>query len=250
MLNFYMISSGSRGNSTIIWDESDLIVIDCGISLKRFMDKTSAFDLGPLEKSVFISHEHSDHSSGVKAVSRRLKMDVYSKRMTLDRMGMDSAYSIDGEIAIGNFSIIPVGISHDAVDPVAYIIKNRGLKVSVVSDLGIVDDALIKEMENSDIMAIEANHDREMLANGPYPEALKRRISSDHGHLSNEQSAEAIYSAAGKNTKIILTHLSEKNNMPDIALNTVKSYLLNRKKEFESIECASQDYGSTHYNIK
>ncbi len=98
-------------------------------------------------------------------------------------------------------------VNHDAVDPVVYVIRNRGVKISVVSDLGIMNDELLDEMKNSNIMAIEANHDPEMLKNGPYTEALKRRIRSDHGHLSNEQSAEAIYSSASDGTSIILTHL-------------------------------------------
>ncbi len=86
MLNFYMLSSGSRGNSTIIWDESDLIIIDCGISLKKFSEKTSELGIENLEKSIFISHEHSDHSSGARAISRKLKADVYSRNKTLDKI--------------------------------------------------------------------------------------------------------------------------------------------------------------------
>ncbi len=249
MLNFYMLSSGSRGNSTIIWDENDIIIIDCGISMKKFSEKTSELNIENLEKSIFISHEHSDHSSGARAISRKLKADVYSRNKTLEKLRMDNAYSINGEVAIGNFSITPIPVNHDAVDPVVYIIRNRGVKISVVSDLGVVDDSLLTEMKNSSIMAIEANHDTEMLKNGPYTEALKGRIRSDHGHLSNEQSAEAIYACASGETKIILTHLSEKNNTPDIALHTVKSHLLNRGRKYNSIEAASQEFGSTLYRL-
>ncbi len=196
MLNFYMVSSGSRGNSTIIWDENDLIVIDCGITLKKFMEKTSNFDLKELEKSIFISHEHSDHSSGVRTLSKKISADVYSKEKTLSRLGYDNAFPINGEVAVGNFSIIPVSIRHDAVDPVAYVVKNRGIKIAVVSDLGIVESELLDEIYGADIIALEANHDLNMLATGPYPEHLKNRIRSNYGHLSNEQSAEAIYNTA------------------------------------------------------
>jgi phosphoribosyl 1,2-cyclic phosphodiesterase len=119
----------------------------------------------------------------------------------------------------------------------------------VVSDLGIVSDELLDEMSGSDIMAIEANHDPEMLRNGPYTEMLKMRIRSDHGHLSNEQSAEAIHTAATDNTRIVLTHLSEKNNTPDMALETVKAYLSNRNKKYVSMEAASQDFGSALYKL-
>jgi len=244
-----MLSSGSKGNSTIIWDENDIVIIDCGISMKKFSDKTSGFQLEGLEKSIFISHEHSDHSSGVKAISRKLKADVYSRQGTLEKLHLENSYRINSEVAIGNFTITPVSVNHDAIDPVVYIIRNRGIKISVVSDLGEVSDELLNEMRNSNIMAIEANHDTEMLKNGPYTEALKRRIRSDHGHLSNEQSAEAIYSSVSDNTRIILTHLSEKNNTPDIALETVKTYLFNRQKKYNSIEAASQDFGSALYKM-
>jgi phosphoribosyl 1,2-cyclic phosphodiesterase len=249
MLNFYMLSSGSRGNSTVIWDENDLIIIDCGISLKKFLEKTSMLGIDGLEKSIFISHEHSDHSSGARAISRKLHADVYSRARTLDRMRFEKGYSINGEVAVGNFTVTPVSVNHDAVDPVVYVIRKRGIKVSVVSDLGIVSDELLDEMSGSDIMAIEANHDPEMLRNGPYTEMLKMRIRSDHGHLSNEQSAEAIHTAATDNTRIVLTHLSEKNNTPDMALETVKAYLSNRNKKYVSMEAASQDFGSALYKL-
>jgi phosphoribosyl 1,2-cyclic phosphodiesterase len=244
-----MLSSGSRGNSTIIWDENDLIVIDCGISMKKFAEKTSGFDIDSLEKSIFISHEHSDHSAGARAISRKLNADVYSRHKTLEKMRLEKAYGINDEVAIGNFTITPVSVNHDAVDPVVYVIRNRGIKISVVSDLGVTNDDLLGEMKNSNIMAIEANHDPEMLRTGPYTEMLKRRIRSEHGHLSNEQSAEAIYTCASNETMVILTHLSEKNNTPDIALETVKNYLSNMNKNYRSIESASQEFGSTLYRV-
>ncbi len=248
MLNFYMISSGSKGNSTIIWDEDDLIIIDCGITIKKFTEKTKEFNLDGIEKSIFISHEHSDHSKGVKPISKNINADIYSKGKTLERLKIDG-YNINDESAIGNFNITPVSVNHDAVDPVVYIIKNRGIKISVVSDLGKVNDDLIDEMKGSNIIAMEANYDLDMLLNGKYPWNLKNRIRSDHGHLSNEQSAEAIYEVLNDNTSIILTHLSENNNNPDTALDTVKTYLKNRDKKYRSIECASQYYGSTYYKF-
>ncbi len=248
MLNFYMISSGSKGNSTVIWDEDDLIIIDCGITIKKFNAGVKNFDLNNINKSIFISHEHSDHSRGAKPLSKNINADIYSREKTLERLNIDG-YNINDETAIGNFNIIPVSVSHDAVDPVVYIIKNHGIKISVVSDLGIVNNNLINEMKGSNIMAIEANYDMDMLINGKYPRGLKNRIKSDHGHLSNEQSAEAIYESLSDDTNIILTHLSENNNNPDIALNTVKSYLNNRNKKYKSIECASQYYGSSIYKF-
>ena len=191
MLNFYMLISGSKGNSTIIWDENDIIMIDAGISVRRFQEKTEKFDFNGREKSLFISHEHSDHSSGAKSIQKKLKMDVYSRKNTLEKLNLEG-YSVNDSVAIGNFEIVPVSVSHDAVDPVAYVIKNRGIKISVVSDLGIVSDDLLYYIKNSDILALESNYDGEMLTHGKYPEHLKKRILSEYGHLSNDQTSEVL----------------------------------------------------------
>ncbi|KQB36522.1 MULTISPECIES: MBL fold metallo-hydrolase [Acidiplasma] len=248
MINFLMIASGSRGNSTLIWDEDDLIIIDAGISLRKFRTKTASFNFDDLEKSIFISHEHSDHASGAKTISKNIGADIYSRPGTLERLNI-SGFKINDETAIGNFSVIPVSVSHDAIDPVVYIIKNRNIKMAVVSDLGRVSDDLLYCIKNSDILALESNYDYNMLINGKYSEPLKRRILSEYGHLSNEQSADALFESASENTHIILTHLSENNNTPDIALSYAKSYLGNRGKKYRTIECASQENGSSIYTF-
>ncbi|SMD30681.1 MBL fold metallo-hydrolase [Picrophilus oshimae] len=244
MLNFLNIASGSRGNSTVIWDEYDAIIIDFGISLKRYKIIENKFSI-PGNRSLFITHEHGDHSRNARAMSKYA--DVYSRAATLESLGING-YKINDEVAIGNFFINAVSISHDAVDPVGYIIKNKNIKISVVSDLGFVGDSLIDEIKNSNLIALEANHDPEMLASGPYPEHLKARIKGRYGHLSNEQSAEAIY-LSNNNSYILLTHLSEKNNTPELAYKTVYNYLKNRNARFKSIECASQYHGSSLYNF-
>ncbi len=244
MLNFLNIASGSRGNSTVIWDENDAIIIDFGISLKRYKYIEERFSITK-NRSLFITHEHGDHSKNAKAMSKYA--DVYSRQATLESLKING-YKINDEVAIGNFLIMALSISHDAVDPVGYIIKNRNVKISIFSDLGFVGDSLIDEMKNSDLIALEANHDLEMLTSGPYPEALKARIKSKYGHLSNEQAAEAIQ-LSNNNSYIVLTHLSEKNNNPDLAYKTVYYYLKNRNSRFKSIECASQENGSSLYTF-
>jgi len=248
-IGYNSIASGSRGNCSIIWDDHDLLIFDFGISLKSFNERISGLKLNSLEKSLFISHEHSDHSKGVPALIKRECVDVYSERGTLEALRLNDGYSMNGRTALGNFEINPVSISHDAVSPVAFIVRYGGIKISIVSDLGMVSEELIRETRNSRIVSFESNHDVEMLNSGRYPEKLKRRILSDHGHLSNEQAAEALSKIVNENTEIVLSHLSQENNRPDIAIECTRSYLNNREIKFRGIEYATQENGSSLHII-
>ena len=243
-LHYKSISSGSKGNCSILWDDSDLILIDLGISYRKFRNSVSAKWAEGLRMSLFISHEHSDHCSGVRTFCSRESADVYATRGTGDAMGLPY-YAAEREVTIGNFSILPVSVSHDAADPVAFVIRNGSAKVSVVTDLGIVSPTLVSAIRGSDILAVEANHDVEMLKTGPYDAVLKRRILSDVGHLSNEQSADLLSQTSAENSRIVLLHLSENNNTPEIAFNHVESSLVNRGIQYASLECASQETGSS-----
>ncbi|MCL4438034.1 MAG: MBL fold metallo-hydrolase [Candidatus Thermoplasmatota archaeon] len=247
---FRMISSGSKGNCTVIWDSSSLIILDFGISVKRFSSFMDGIDVKFDETALFISHEHSDHCKGAKSLLNKRNIDLYSRKGTLEAMGIESGYRIRNELAIGNFHVTAVDVSHDASEPVAYVVRSGGRKISVVSDLGQVSEELLKQSRDSDILAFEANHDLEMLKTGSYPFPLKRRIMSDSGHLSNEQSAEAISKMAKIDSDIILTHISQENNRPEIALNTVRNYLENRSIGYGSIQCAYQDTGTPVMSIQ
>jgi phosphoribosyl 1,2-cyclic phosphodiesterase len=241
---FKMISSGSRGNCTLVWDSSDLLIIDFGISVKRYLNATSSMNFPSGSASLFISHEHSDHCQGTRSLMKRMPVDIYSRKGTISAMGLDGAYSIGQTAVVGNFIVRSIDVSHDASEPVGYVIQNGERKISVVSDLGKVTVGLVEATRDSDILAFEANHDTELLKSGSYPYYLKRRIMGDSGHLSNEQSAEAISMIAAPETQIFLTHLSQENNRPETALHTVKSFLDNRGIGYASIQCSYQDTGT------
>ena len=249
-VNFNMVSSGSKGNCSLVWDDETLLVFDFGITMKRFRERMDKLDINHREYSLFVSHEHSDHSKGISMVKKYHKFDLYSREATLDALRYRDGYSIHDSVAIGNFLVKAVSVSHDAADPVGYVIQHGKARISVVSDLGKVSDELLRQAGNSDILAFEANHDVEMLRYGRYPEMLKRRILSSHGHLSNDQSAEAIAAMAGPDTRIVLTHLSQENNTPDTAYSSIKNYLVNRNIQYASLECATQDLGSSHFIIQ
>ncbi len=244
-----VISSGSKGNSTIIWDENDAIVVDFGISVKRFRQRLEELSVTDIPTSIIITHEHSDHSSGLGAASRRLDADIYLRPKARMVLRLDNAYTINEELAIGNFYIRSVSVSHDAVDPVGYVIENRGRKISIFSDLGYFPMENKDIIKDSDILAIESNHDTEMLKTGTYPENLKKRIMSSYGHLSNDQCALALQELSGPKSSIVLLHLSDENNTHEIASMTVRDHLNNRNIKYRSIESARQLYGSSTYEV-
>lgn len=249
VVNFNMISSGSKGNSTLIWDEENLIMIDFGITLKRLKERMALNRISGLEASLFISHEHSDHSKGAKMLARNMDIGIYTREDTAAAIGLRDAYSIRDTAVLGNFEISAISVSHDAVDPVAYTVKCGKAKISVISDLGYMSNEVAEGIRGSDILALEANHDERMLMTGSYPDVLKRRIFSNHGHLSNKQTAEKISRLVKPDTKIILTHLSQENNSPDIALKEIGSALKESSTEYGHLECASQEFGSSFFTL-
>lgn len=246
-LGFNVVSSGSKGNSTILWDSDNAIVIDFGISVKRFRVRMNELNIGDLPMSILITHEHGDHSSGLRAASHMLKADVYLREKTKNVISLDKAFSVGDDLIIGNFYIKPLSVSHDAVDPVGYVIENKGRKISLFSDLGYFPMDQSDIVSGSDILAIESNHDTEMLRTGPYPETLKKRIMSNHGHMSNEQCSQALEGISDRDTRIVLLHLSDENNTPETAYLTARDHLNNREVGYRSIECAKQLVGSSIY---
>lgn len=249
VVNFNMISSGSRGNSTLVWDDENLLIIDFGITLKRLRERMAMHRIQPMDTSVFISHEHSDHSKGVKMLARNMPISVYTRELTASRLGIRDAYALRSTAVLGNFEVTAFSVSHDAVDPVAYTVRSGKRKISVISDLGHMTEDVAQHIRNSDVLAIEANHDENMLRTGSYPDVLKRRILSSHGHLSNRQTAEHIASLVKSDTRIILTHLSQENNTPELAYNEIYTALSKAGVEYGHLECASQDSGSTHFAL-
>ncbi len=199
---FKNIASGSKGNSTLIWDSDTLLIFDFGISMKKLIENLELLGIKEKIVSVFISHEHTDHASGIKSIIKKMNPDVYTRYMTSTALNIKS-YDIDGGITLGNFEVVDFPVSHDAVDPIGFSILWEGRKISIVSDLGTVSEEVINKIKDSDILSFEANHDVEMLKHGSYPFPLKKRILSDLGHLSNEQSASAIGSTSNEDTEII-----------------------------------------------
>ncbi len=229
------LASGSSGNCVYVGDETSHILIDAGLSGKKIKLGLEAIgvDIGSIQ-ALLITHEHSDHISGVGVLSRKYKIPIYSKEKTLKSLLQSKSIgTIDPDLLnkleadtsffVGNIEVMPFTSSHDAVDPLCYTFTKEDKKIGLATDLGNYNPYILDHLTNANVLYLEANHDVRMLEVGPYPFFLKQRILSDLGHLSNDLSAALICALYHEGLDhVILAHLSHENNMPDVAYATVK----------------------------
>ncbi len=236
-LEYCSLASGSSGNSQYIATNDTCILLDAGLSgkyIKTALENVDR-DIDRVE-GVLITHEHSDHIKGVGVLHRRYGINIYATELTWDAMKTkigkideDKVILFDPDLPfqVGDINVKPIRISHDAVDPVAFSFESKEAKLSIATDLGIYDEALIDHIKDSSLLVIESNHDVEMLKMGKYPYYLKRRVLSEHGHLSNDLAGEiaARVVQEGRVNNILLAHLSKENNFPELAYETVNEVL-------------------------
>ena len=231
---FLSLISGSSGNASLIKNENTTILVDCGLSAKRLCELLKSIAVDPCEiDALLITHEHSDHITGAGVMSRRFDIPVYATEKTHMAMNIGPIKDYNTKILnpneqfeIGKFRITPFSISHDAADPVGFTFEDRNKKYSIVTDTGIITNSILDSVSGSDYVMLEANHDVDMLMYGEYPFNLKKRIASDIGHMSNDYAAHSAIKLLENNTKnIMLSHLSNNNNTPEIAYKTVEGAL-------------------------
>lgn len=229
------IASGSSGNCIFAASESTNIMIDAGISGKRIEGGLGEIGYTVRDMAgILVTHEHSDHISGLGVLSRRYGIPIYATRGTKEAvLNCKSVGEIpqelfheiqpDVEFSIGDITIHPISISHDAADPTAFVLRNGKKSLGVMTDLGRYDGYIIERLQNLDVLFLEANHDVHMLEVGTYPYYLKQRILGDKGHLSNELSGQLLGEVLHDDFKTaILGHLSKENNYERLAYETVR----------------------------
>ena len=229
------IASGSSGNCTYVGSGDTNILIDAGVSRKRIVEGLKKIGVAPEQlNGIFVTHEHSDHIQGINMMVKMFDTPVYATGGTLDSIrlkdkkgviSMNHLFEVhaDEPVSMGEITVMPFSTSHDAADPVGYTLTAEGHKASIATDLGKYDEYIISHLKNTEVLFIEANHDISMLEAGSYPYSLKRRILSEYGHLSNEDSGSLLCKVINKKLKYaFLAHLSKENNYPELAYEAVK----------------------------
>lgn len=236
-----VLASGSKGNAAVVASSRTRILVDAGLScretLRRMRD--AGEDPGRLD-AILISHEHTDHVYGLPVLARKLQAPIFMTGPAND--AWSRAWSEDGNLDrlelfasgrafdIGDITVMPFTIPHDAADPVAFTFRSGGVKVAVCTDLGYVPPNVREHLRGCDLLMIESNHDLEMLRGGPYPWQVKQRVMSRVGHLSNDALAEFFLNGYdGGAAFVVLAHLSEQNNHPELARKAAEQALAPRR---------------------
>ena len=242
-LSVCAFSSGSNGNCYLVRTEQHAILIDAGISATRIVKQLERAELIKEQVSgLFITHEHNDHIRGARVLMKKLpKAEIFASSGTmnaLNRIERTFTNEVPVErqktiipndpVTIGDMTVRAFRTLHDAAEPYGYSVSSGNKEIAIVTDTGIVTDEMLEGIASADVLVLESNHDTTMLREGSYPWNLKQRILSDHGHLSNAQAAEALkklHSMDGHKRFVLLAHLSEENNTPALAENTVITLL-------------------------
>lgn len=237
---FDIIQSGSKGNSTLIFTKSSIILIDMGINicdLERELDKfnKSISDIN----AVFVTHNHSDHIRNIKCFSPKI---IYALEGTVAG-SLSNVILLNEPVFINNTRVTPFKTSHDAINPCGYIVEEDSEKLVYMTDTGVYLTKNNELVNNPNYLIIESNHNIQMLLKSHRPQYLKDRILSEHGHLCNEDSAFATLEIIGDKTKqIVLAHLSEECNTPELAIEAYKEIFKYRNVDINKydLKCANQ----------
>ena len=238
MLELCTLASGSSGNSLLVTDGRTHVLVDAGISCRRICTGLKELGVEPTELAgVLITHEHSDHISGLTTLTKQLRLPVYASPGTGRQLCYRIAFLEEllrpvapGEgFSVGGLAIESFPTSHDAAESVGYALSAGGRKAAVVTDLGHVTQAVSDGIRGAELLVAEANHDEEWVRTGPYPYYLKQRVLGRRGHLSNEAGAELAWTAVkGGARTVVLAHLSHENNTPARAHEVVRGVLERR----------------------
>ncbi|MDD4802593.1 MAG: MBL fold metallo-hydrolase [Syntrophomonas sp.] len=232
-MQLHILASGSTGNAIFIEMGGRKILVDAGISARRIERGLSEVGI-PINSldGVVITHEHSDHIKGIEVLVKRHRMPVYARPATWegipcrDKIPLECRRELGDSLDMGAVKVVPFAISHDARDPVGFCFYYQQTKWVVATDLGVITSTVEKALSYADVAILESNHDIQMLQNGPYPQFLKQRIKSRLGHLSNHDAGHILTCTSRPPLMhVFLAHLSQNNNLPSLAENTVKKVL-------------------------
>lgn len=246
-MRFTSIASSSGGNVSYIGTDNTHLLIDAGITMKAIGEGLHTLELDfPDISGIFITHEHIDHIQAVGTIARKYGIPIYGTLGTLQGILLKRSLGSvpkallhpiypDTPVTLGELTVLPFSVYHDAADPVGYRVSDGKRAAAVATDMGHFDDYIVSHLTGLDAVLLEANHDEEMLAQGPYPMALKRRILSDNGHLSNTNAGRLLNAILDTQVRhVFLGHLSKENNLPELALETVRNAVNSAESPFSA----------------
>lgn len=221
-----VLASGSGGNAIYVQQGATRVLVDAGLPGREIDARLRSIGVDVQKlMAIVVSHEHGDHMSGVGVLARKVKCPVWLTRGTFEAArrkfkGRERLrfFDNDQEFEIGDLQFQPFAISHDAADPVNFVVGDGQSKLGIATDMGVVSRLAFERLLTSNMVILESNYDREMLMTGPYPWSLKQRIQGTHGHLDNSDASETLGRLIDNGLEqVVLAHLSEENNRPDLA---------------------------------
>lgn len=236
-LKFAVLGGGSKGNATYVEAGSSRLLIDAGFSGRELESRLAALGVEPGQlTAILLSHEHGDHIRGAGVLSRRHHLPLLLNKATLAAAGRElgkpvaiQEFTTGRSFTCGDFQIHPFALSHDAAEPVGFLLRAGGRTLGHCTDLGVVSRLVRHRLSGCQALVLECNHDPEMLRQGPYPPALQQRVSSRQGHLANHETATLLTELLHAELRqVVLSHLSATNNTPELALKAVKQALNGR----------------------
>lgn len=247
MLRITPLASGSSANATLVQGTETTILIDAGLSARAIASRLieCGTSLAALD-ALLLTHEHVDHVKGLGTLFKKSSIPLFATPGTLMAVGAPcdaKRLRAQRPVRIGEFLVHPIEVSHDAVDPVGFLIENHAGCYAHFSDLGTVDAAVLDAAASAHILLLEANHDPELLWSCRYPAILKERIASRQGHLSNRECAETLaHPRLAAVEQVFLAHLSQESNTPAKALETVRACV--PAERFAALRCAERSSSS------
>ena len=240
------LGSGSKGNATLVESGTTCILIDCGFSTKEVNKRIQRLERSAEDlDAILVTHEHSDHIKGVAVLARKYNIPVYMSHGTASTQ-QDTNYPLNiisshSSFTIGDITVEPVPVPHDAREPCQFVFSSNDFRLGVLTDLGHVSSVVLEHYRDCDMLLVEANHDVDMLQQGPYPYSLKERVGGDWGHLSNQQTIDFLQAINHQRLqKLVLGHISETNNCTE----RVKQSLQQLGEVSAEIILADQNDGS------
>lgn len=245
------LGSGSKGNGTLVAFGEALFLVDCGFTLRDTEARLARLGVSPEALTgVLVTHEHGDHARGVGPLSRRHKVPVFASFGTARALSEGALRGCEVEelrpgrvFNVGAVAVHPVPVPHDAREPCQFVFDAGAQRVGVLTDLGHVTGHVVEQYSACDALVLECNHDEQMLAQGPYPPSLKRRVGGNLGHLNNRQSAALLAQLDRSRLQhLVLSHLSEQNNSPALALAAIEPVMAEADTSIQ-VACQAQGFG-------